>query len=100
MAELRQTDLFRKWEAGLGDRRARALIATRLFRLANGIEGDIVSLGDGVFELRIHYGPGYRIYFHRRGREIIVLLAGGHKGTQERDIRTAKRIAKDWNGNG
>lgn len=96
MAELRQTETFRKWQSTLNDHRARALIAARLNRLAHGLEGDVGSLGGGVSELRIHYGPGYRIYFHRQGPAILVLLADGHKGTQARDIRTAKRLAKEW----
>jgi putative addiction module killer protein len=69
--------------------------------LANGLTGDVSPVGDGVSELRIHYGPGYRIYFIKREREIIILLCGGNKSTQTRDIRDAKRLAKEWeNGNG
>lgn len=97
MIRLRQTDAFRKWERKLKDDRARAAIAALLFRLANGLEGDVSPVGDGVSELRIHYGPGYRIYFQQRGQEVIVLLCGGDKSTQVRDIKAAKRLAKEWN---
>jgi len=93
MIELKQTELFRKWRTGLKDERARALIASRLDRLAYRHTGDTVSLGEGVSELRIHYGPGYRIYFQQRGRTTIILLCGGDKGTQVRDIKKAKRLA-------
>ncbi len=91
---IRQTDVFRKWESALGDHKARALIAARLNRIAYGLPGDIKSIGDGISEIRIHHGPGYRIYFARKGNEIIVLLCGGDKGTQKRDIATAKMLAK------
>lgn len=93
MIELKQTELFRKWRTGLKDERARALIASRLDRLAYGHMGDTVSLGEGVSELRIHYGPGYRIYFQQQGKITIILLCGGDKGTQVRDIKKAKRLA-------
>lgn len=91
MVELRQTETFRKWRNRLRDVRARAAIASRLDRLAYG------HVGDGINELRIHYGPGYRVYFQRRGNTIIVLLCGGDKSTQAKDIRTAKRLASEWN---
>ncbi|KRE12758.1 hypothetical protein ASE66_19875 [Bosea sp. Root483D1] len=97
MLQLRQTDTFRKWQRRLTDQKARAAIAARLFRLANGLAGDVASVGEGVSELRIHYGPGYRIYFKRRGHEIVILLSGGDKSTQERDIALAKRLAEQWN---
>ena len=93
---LRQTEAFRKWERKLKDQKARALIAARLLRLANGLAGDVASVGGGVSELRIHHGPGYRVYFQRRGAEIVVLLTGGDKGTQERDIATARQLAAQW----
>lgn len=96
MIKLTQTGTYRKWERNLKDERARAAIAARLFRLANGLAGDVAPAGDGISELRIHYGPGYRIYFQRRGQEIVILLCGGNKGTQDRDIRDAKQLAKDW----
>ena len=93
---VRQTDRFKRWAAKLQDRRVKAVIADRILRLSNGLFGDAASVGGGIQELRIHHGPGYRIYFQRRGAEIILLLCGGDKGTQDRDIRTAKRIAADW----
>ena len=93
MIELKQTELFRKWRTGLRDERARALMASRLDRLAYGHAGDTAAIGGGISELRIHYGPGYRIYFQRRGKGTIVLLCGGDKSTQVRDIRKAKLLA-------
>lgn len=98
MIELKQTETFRKWRLRLRDERARALIASRLDRLAQGHAGDAEPVGDGISELRIHYGPGYRIYFQKRGNTIIVLLCGGDKSTQAKDINTAKRFAKTWSG--
>ena len=94
--ELKQTDLFRRWERKLKDQKAKAMIAARLFRLANGLAGDASPVGAGVSELRIHYGPGYRIYFQQRGDTIIVLLCGGDKDSQVRDIAAAKRLAEEW----
>ncbi|RDJ24113.1 type II toxin-antitoxin system RelE/ParE family toxin [Bosea caraganae] len=96
MIRLRQTETFRKWERKLKDQKARAAIAARLFRFANGLAGDVSPVGDGVSELRIHYGPGYRIYFQQRGEEIVILLCGGDKSTQDRDIKTAKQLAVQW----
>jgi putative addiction module killer protein len=96
MIELKQTDRFRKWRTKLKDARARAMIASRLDRLAFGNAGDVKPVGQGVSELRIDYGPGYRVYFQRRGKTIIVLLCGGDKRTQDRDIETAKRLAAEW----
>ena len=90
---IRQTDTFRKWERTLDDSKVQALIAARLNRIAYGLLGDVKPVGDGVSEIRIHYGPGYRIYFTRRGNEIIVLLCGGDKDSQKRDIATAKTLA-------
>jgi putative addiction module killer protein len=92
---LRQTEIFRKWERKLKDQKARALIAARILRVVNGLLGDVAAVGEGVSELRIHYGPGYRVYFRRRGEEIIILLCGGDKSTQEQDIRLAKRLAAE-----
>ena len=80
----------------LRDERARGLIASRLDRLAYGHIGDVEPVGQGISEMRIHYGPGYRIYFQRRGNTIIVLLCGGDKSTQSKDIKTAKRLASEW----
>lgn len=95
MRDLKQTETFRRWERSLKDRKARALIAARLLRLANGLAGDISPVGGGVSELRIHHGPGYRIYFQQRGAEIVILLCGGDKSTQARDIMNAKRLAAE-----
>ncbi|WP_018320113.1 type II toxin-antitoxin system RelE/ParE family toxin [Bradyrhizobium sp. WSM2793] len=96
MVELRQTETFRKWRSRLRDERARALIASWLDRLAQGHAGDVEPVGDGVSELRIHHGPGYRIYFQQRGKTIIILLCGGDKATQAKDIKEAKRLAEMW----
>ena len=91
---VRQTKVFRTWHSELRDERAKARIAARLLRLALGNFGDVRPVGDGVSELRIDYGPGYRVYFIRRGDTVIVLLAGGDKRTQARDINTALRLAR------
>jgi putative addiction module killer protein len=96
MIELKQTETFRKWRTRLRDERARALIASRLDRLAFGNAGDVKPVGQGISELRVDYGPGYRVYFLRRGSEIIILLCGGDKSTQAADIKTAKRLVEDW----
>jgi putative addiction module killer protein len=96
MLELKQTETFRKWRLRLKDQRARAVIASRLDRLAQGNAGDVEPVGEGVSELRIHYGPGYRVYFQKRRNTIIVLLCGGDKSTQAKDIKTAKHLAGTW----
>jgi putative addiction module killer protein len=93
--ELKQTETFRQWRLRLRDDRARALIASRLDRLAYGHVGDVRNIGDSVSELRIHYGPGYRIYFAKHGNAVIVLLCGGDKGSQTRDMR-AKQLLAEW----
>ena len=93
MLEVRQTAAFSKWMTGLRDRRARAKIAARIDRLAFDNAGDVAPVGEGVSELRIHHGPGYRVYFVRRGQALILLLCGGDKGTQARDIKAAKALA-------
>lgn len=87
---------FQKWIAKLKDERARGLIASRIYRLSLGHAGDVEPVGEGVSELRIHHGPGYRIYFHQSGSTLIVLLCGGDKGTQPKDIKAAKQLLKDW----
>lgn len=84
------------WERKLKDHRAKAIIAARVFRVANGLLGDVEPVGQGVSELRIHYGPGYRVYFQQRGNELVLLLCGGDKGSQARDIETAKMLANQW----
>jgi len=96
MVALKQTETFRKWRMRLKDNRARALIASRLDRLAFGHTGDVKPVGQGISELRIHHGSGYRIYFQRRDGAIIVLLCGGNKSTQAKDIKTAKRLVDEW----
>lgn len=93
MIEVRKTAAFAEWMARLRDHRARAKIAARIDRLAFGNPGDVAPVGEGVSELRIHYGPGYRVYFVQRGRTLIVLLCGGDKKTQAKDIETAKALA-------
>ena len=95
MTELRKTELFAQWLDGLRDLRARARVQARLERLAGGNPGDVRPVGEGVSELRVNYGPGYRVYFKQRGGQVIVLLAGGDKGTQTRDIKTALRLARN-----
>jgi putative addiction module killer protein len=96
MIELKQTEVFRKWRLRQKDHRARAIIASRLDRLVFGHTGDVMPIGEGVSELRIHHGPGYRVYFQNRGGAVIVLLCGGDKTTQSEDIKAAKRLAKEW----
>ncbi len=95
MTEIRKTDLFAQWLDNLNDIRARARIQVRIERLAAGNPGDVEPVGEGVSELRINYGPGYRVYFKRRGQELIILLAGGDKSTQAKDIKTALRLARN-----
>ena len=90
-----QTGQFRDWLNGLRDRRARLRIDDRLQRLASGNAGDTKSVGDGVQELRLHFGPGYRVYYIWRQDVLIILLNGGDKGSQARDIATAKMLAKE-----
>lgn len=96
MLEIVQSATFAKWLSRLDDRQARARIQVRIDRLALGNPGDMKSVGDGVNELRIDYGPGYRLYFTRRGPTIVVLLCGGTKKTQQADIRRAIEIAQHW----
>ena len=95
MIEVRKTDIFAKWIDGLRDVRARARVQVRIERLASGNPGDTRPVGEGVSELRIDYGPGYRVYYKQRGRQVVILLAGGDKRTQSRDIKTALRLARD-----
>lgn len=95
MIEIKQTDTFRTWEAKLRDRRARTLIAARISRLSEGLAGDVCHVGEGVSELRIHYGPGYRVYFQQRASTLVVLLCGGDKNQQARDIAIAKKLAQE-----
>lgn len=96
MKEIVQTESFRRWEQKLTDRRAKTIIASRLFRLSYGLPGDVKPVGEGISELRIHYGPGYRIYFKQKGDYIIVLLSGGDKSSQDKDILMAKMLANTF----
>jgi len=95
MIETRQTEAFVEWLGGLRDRKAVQRIVDRILRIANGNLGDVEPVGEGVSEARIHYGPGYRLYFARRGEELIILLCGGDKSTQARDIRRARALANE-----
>ena len=93
MLEIRQTEQYEQWFNGLRDRQAKARIDVRIRRLSLGNPGDARSVGQGVSELRIDYGPGYRVYFTRHGEWVVILLAGGDKRTQGRDIKTAIELA-------
>ncbi len=95
MLEVRQTIVFSAWMAGLRDMQAKARIATRIRRLSLGNFGDVKSVGSGVSELRIDHGPGYRVYFTRTGSTLVILLCGGDKRTQDRDILRAREMAKE-----
>lgn len=94
MIEIRKTDIFVKWLASLKDRRAKARVLARIDRLEMGYFGDVRPVGEGVSELRIFYGPGYRVYFIQRQSVLVILLSGGDKQTQQMDIAKAKKIAK------
>lgn len=96
MIELIKTDVFDRWLRRLRDTRARAKITARIRRLSLGNPGDVKPVGEGISELRIPYGPGYRVYYITRGPVIVVLLCGGDKATQARDIDQAKAIAAQW----
>jgi putative addiction module killer protein len=96
MIELVQSTTFAKWLAGLKDKVGQARVKARLDRLALGHPGDVKPVREGVSELRIDHGPGYRVYFQRRGTVLILLLAGGDKSTQATDITHAIRIAQEW----
>jgi len=96
MLEVRETDEFSEWLGALGDSRARAKVLIRIARLANGNPGDVAPVGKGISELRINYGPGYRVYYVQRGKRYVLLLAGGDKSTQDKDIAEAKRLAAEY----
>ncbi|MEQ1712507.1 MAG: type II toxin-antitoxin system RelE/ParE family toxin [Hyphomicrobium sp.] len=96
MLEIRQTPDFAEWMKGLADHKGKAKIASRIERLAHGNPGDVAPVGEGVSELRIHSGPGYRVYFQQRGKVLILLLCGGDKSTQDRDIKNAKLLASEY----
>ena len=95
MIEIRKTESFTKWLDGLNDIRARARVLARIERLATGNPGDVSPVGEGVSELRIDYGPGYRVYYKPLGELLVILLAGGDKQTQTKDIKTALRLARN-----
>src|SRR4030043_493286 len=95
MMAIRKTETFAKWLDGIQDIRARARILVRIERLSAGNPGDVKPVGEGVSELRIDYGPGYRVYYKEQGREVIILLAGGDKHSQAKDIKTALRLARN-----
>jgi putative addiction module killer protein len=95
MIEIRKTELFAKWLDNLNDIKAKARVLVRIERLASGNAGDVKPVGEGVSEMRINYGPGYRVYFIQRGSELIILLAGGDKSSQPRDINSAIRLARN-----
>ena len=95
MIEVRQTAVFSEWLAGLRDVRAKARIVVRIRRMEMGNPGDFATVGEGICEMRIHYGPGYRLYFVPKGDQLVVLLCGGDKQRQAADIARAKAIARD-----
>ena len=95
MLEVRRTEAYARWLDGLRDVRARARVLVRVERLAAGNPGDVRPVGEGVSEMRIDYGPGYRVYFKRQGDAVVVLLAGGDKRSQAMDIATALGLARN-----
>ena len=95
MIDIRQTEVYASWFARLRDRQARARIDVRIRRLSLGNPGDVRPVGEGVSELRIDYGPGYRVYFVPRGAQVVILLAGGDKRSQNQDIQTALEMARN-----
>jgi putative addiction module killer protein len=95
VVEVRKTDVFARWLDELRDTQARARVQVRIERLIAGHPGDVAPVGQGVSELRIDIGPGYRVYYKKHGRELILLLAGGNKSTQARDIKAALRLARN-----
>lgn len=93
MIEVRQTEVYARWIERLDDDRARSRIEARIYRLSLGNPGDVKPVGEGISEMRIDYGPGYRVYFVQQGKAIVVLLCGGDKRTQKKDIELAKVLA-------
>jgi putative addiction module killer protein len=93
--QIRKTNVYAEWIDNLRDLQGRARILVRVERLASGNPGDVKAISGGVSELRVHFGPGYRVYFSQRGDDIVILLAGGDKRTQTRDIQTALQLAKN-----
>jgi putative addiction module killer protein len=96
--EIRQTDDYARWFEQLRDQQARVRILVRVRRLSLGNPGDVRPVGEGVSEMRIDYGPGYRVYFKQQGQLLVVLLAGGDKSSQQRDIEKAKDLARELEG--
>ena len=96
MIKIYKTDNFQKWLNRIRDKQALYRITTRLQRIEDGNFGDVKPVGEGVSELRINYGGGYRLYFFQRGSEFIIMLGGGDKSSQQRDIKKAKEMAKEW----
>jgi putative addiction module killer protein len=95
LVEIRKTEQFATWLDNLRDIHVKARVLVRIERLASGNAGDVKPVGEGISEMRIDYGPGYRVYFTKRGSELIILLAGGDKGSQTGDIKVALRLARD-----
>ncbi|NHT78168.1 type II toxin-antitoxin system RelE/ParE family toxin [Rhizobiaceae bacterium CRRU44] len=95
MIEVRQTSVFAKWVGDLRDQNAVARIVMRIRRMETGNFGDVKPVGEGISELRIPYGPGYRVYFVQQGRQVVILLCGGNKSSQARDVVEARRLAKE-----
>ena len=93
---IKQTPEFKEWLIKLKDIKAKAIIASRISRLEDGLMGDVEPIGSGLSELRIHYGPGYRVYIKQHGNKLIIVLSGGVKKTQKKDINRAKIIAENW----
>ncbi|WP_445396587.1 type II toxin-antitoxin system RelE/ParE family toxin [Zobellella sp. An-6] len=91
-----ESSKFRQWLKKLKDDTGRARVVSRINRLAAGLAGDVAPVGQGVSELRIHYGPGYRVYYYQQGEVLVLLLCGGDKGSQRRDIDTAHQLLKEW----
>lgn len=98
MIEIRETETYAEWFSRLKDERAKARINARIYRLSMGNPGDVKPVGEGVSELRIDYGPGYRVYFVKHGKVVVILLCGGDKATQSGDIATAKQMAQEVKG--
>jgi putative addiction module killer protein len=96
MIEILETGIFREWLNRLADQRAQIRIRARIDRLAHGNPGDTKPVGEGVSELRIDFGPGYRVYYIRRATVLVILLCGGNKDSQEKDIKRAKALALEW----
>src|SRR5256885_11921527 len=100
MLRISETEAFADWMNRVRDARAKAKIASRIDRLRHGNPGDVAPVGEGISEMKIDYGPGYRVYFLARGKNLVILLCSGDKATQDRDIRRAKAIAAELQGQG